>query len=60
VAVEGEDSQAAPSRMDGRADQGRHSAVANSCLIGLLIAMLLALVVIPVLLWTLGIACGGG
>ncbi len=58
--VGGEHVKTAPSGVDGRGDEGRRPALANWCLIGLLVAMLLALVVIPVLLWTVGIACGGG
>jgi hypothetical protein len=38
--------------------QGEDSRLASTRLIGVLIALLLALVVVPLLLWTLGIASG--
>ena len=54
----GEEPKAAPPGGDGEVGEGRDWALGNSCLIGLVVAMFLALVVFPVLLWTLGIACG--
>jgi hypothetical protein len=51
--------QSSPPDVDPeRQGHGDGSRLASSCLIGFLIVLILALVVIPVLLWTLGIACG--
>ena len=41
------------------ADQARGPVASTSCLVTVLLAAFIALVVLPVSLWLLGIACGG-
>jgi len=41
------------------ADQTRGPVASTSCLVTLLLAAFMALVVLPMSLWLLGIACGG-
>ena len=41
------------------ADQTRDRVASTSCLVTLLLAAFIALVVLPMSLWLLGIACGG-
>ena len=42
-----------------RAQTTRGPVASTSCLVTMLLAALIALVVLPVSLWLLGIACGG-
>ena len=42
----------------GGDDDATSSCLARSCLVAV-VAALLAIVVLPILIWTLGIACGG-
>ena len=42
-----------------RADTMRGPAASTSCLVVVLLAAFIALVVLPMSLWLLGIACGG-
>ena len=41
------------------ADQARGPVASTSCLVTLLLAAFIALVVLPMSLWLLGVACGG-
>ena len=41
------------------ADQARGPVASTSCLVVVLLAAFIALVVLPMSLWLLGIACGG-